>query len=278
MKPRQPEIPRRPRTHLPPGQEYSGLFSIFRMLKPWAWYLLGAGALVVGWVIAAWVIDASIILPGPELVLRRLGNYMGQSRFWSALGGTVIRVLAGFGLSLAVATVLGGLAGVFPGVRWAITPLLRLVQAVPVLAVILIALIWFGSEQVPVFTAVLMGMPVMTEGVIQGVRGADPGLVEMARAYRVPGFRIFTGIQLPSALPFLAAAARASLGLTWKVVVAAEVLAQPIHGIGTGMQGDKIILETPGVLAWTAAAVVLSAVSQGVFSLVLRGWRRYGRG
>jgi len=54
------------------------------------------------------------------------------------------------------------------------------------------------------------------------------------------------------------------LGLTWKVVIAGEVLAQPLHGIGTGMFQAKLYLETGEVFAWTVCAIVLSAVTEGL--------------
>jgi len=60
------------------------------------------------------------------------------------------------------------------------------------------------------------------------------------------------------------------LGLTWKVVIAGEVLAQPLHGIGTGMFQAKLYLETGEVFAWTVCAIVLSAVTEGLLNLVTK--------
>jgi hypothetical protein len=50
----------------------------------------------------------------------------------------------------------------------------------------------------------------------------------------------------------------AAVGITWKVVIAAEVLAMPIYSVGTKMQNARINLETAEVFAWTFVSIVLS--------------------
>lgn len=237
----------------------------------------GVVALLLLWTLAARLVGAEIIVPPPERVLFVVWDYLDRSEFWLALGGTVLRVLTGFGISLALSLTLGVAAGVSDSVRALLRPLLATIAALPVLAVILILLIWFGSELVPVVTAVLMTLPVMTEAVIGGIRGVEPTLIEMARLYRVPAHRIVARIQLPSLLPALFSGAAASLGLTWKVVVAAEILAQPIRAVGTEMQDARVMLETASVFAWTVAALVLSAVSQAIFRVAARRWGKHGR-
>jgi len=52
-----------------------------------------------------------------------------------------------------------------------------------------------------------------------------------------------------------------TLGLAWKVVVAGEVFSQPIHALGTGMQGARIQLETAEVFAWASAGILLCALT-----------------
>jgi NitT/TauT family transport system permease protein len=81
-------------------------------------------------------------------------------------------------------------------------------------------------------------------------------------------------VYLPSLFPFLASAGRTALGLTWKVVVAAEVLSIPRLGVGAELQEARIMLETAQVFAWTAVAILLSAVTDILFSLLTRKRRR----
>jgi NitT/TauT family transport system permease protein len=153
-------------------------------------------------------------------------------------------------------------------------PWMTVIKSTPVVSFILIALLWFGSSSVPVFVAILMTLPVMTEATAHGVRSSDPKLLEMARVYRMPEKDILAHIRLPSALPFLFSGAGASLGLTWKVVVAGEILSSPKYGIGSSMQTAKVHLETTRVFSLTLAAIALSIITELAFDALVRYSRR----
>ena len=58
------------------------------------------------------------------------------------------------------------------------------------------------------------------------------------------------------------------------MVVAAEVLSIPTHGVGAELQQARVLLETPVVFAWTAVAILLSAATDLLFSLITRRRRR----
>ncbi len=57
----------------------------------------------------------------------------------------------------------------------------------------------------------------------------------------------------------------ASLGLCFKVIIAAEVLSQPRYGIGTIFQIERARLNTAGVMALCILLIVLAALFEAVF-------------
>jgi ABC-type nitrate/sulfonate/bicarbonate transport system ATPase subunit len=137
------------------------------------------------------------------------------------------------------------------------------------MAVILIAFLWFGQERTPVFTAFLIVFPVMAANTSAGVRAVDLKLVELARVYGLSRPQRLGALYLPAIAPFIVGGLRSALSLCWKVVVAAEVLVQPLRALGTGMQRAKAQLETAELFAWTAAAVLAAALAQGLLTLAL---------
>jgi NitT/TauT family transport system permease protein len=172
--------------------------------------------------------------------------------------------------------VLGVAAGASSLARSGISPILTVLRATPVMSVILLALIWFQSNWVPVFVAFLMVFPILCGNTIEGVRNVDRGLLKMAQVYGVRRRRVIAGIYLPSIIPYLLAAMTSAVGITWKVVIAAEVLSQPLHAVGSGLQLAKYRLDTADVFAWTVIAIVLTALSEQGLELVDRSipWRR----
>jgi NitT/TauT family transport system permease protein len=222
---------------------------------------------LLAWKAAAAAVGKEIVLPPPERVLAEAVALFPTSRFLSALLATFLRGIAAFGLSALLGAAAGLAAGAWPLVGAALAPVLTVIRATPVLALVLIALLWFPSGFVPIFSAFLMAFPVMVTSAEEGARAADSRLVEMSSLFRVPRREVFLRLRLPAAAPHLIAGSKNALGLTWKVVVAGEILSQPVRALGTGMQESRILLESAGVFAWAAAAIALCGLTEWLLGL-----------
>lgn len=236
---------------------------------------VSTAALVGVWQLCSIAVASPFILPGPGPVFVDSLSLLSDRAFQATVAATCGRGVLAFSVSLALSFVLGFAAGMNDDVTAALKPWMSAVKATPVVAFILIALLWFGSSIVPVFVSVLMTLPVMTEAIAHGVRSSDSKLLEMARVYHYRRRDIFFNIRLPSAMPFFLAGAGASLGLTWKVVVAGEILSSPKYGIGSAMQTAKVHLETSRVFSLTLMAIALSVATELLFDQLVHASRRY---
>ena len=239
--------------------------------------VLASAVLLTLWKLGALAVGKAIILPSPEQVAAKFSELLGDARFYRAVGATTLRGLSAFGLAMILGSLSGFLAGLSRRFEGLLAPALLVIRATPVLAIILLALIWFPAGFVPVFSAVIMAFPIVSAEVSAAVRSVDPKLVEMARLFRASPARINLEVRLPSALPHFLAASRNALGLAWKVVVAGEVMSQPPEAIGSGMQAARVMLETTEVFAWAAAGILLCAFSDGLFDLILQAYTRQRR-
>jgi NitT/TauT family transport system permease protein len=230
----------------------------------------GLACVLLAWELASLAMGKAIILPSPLLVLRTALALYPRPLFLSSLFATFLRGLAAFALSAALGIAAGLASGIRPAFGAAIAPLLTIIRATPVLALVLLALLWFPAGFVPIFTAFLMAFPVMATSAAEGSKAADPRLLEMARLFRVPRRDIFFELRLPSAAPHLLAGAKSALGLSWKVVVAGEILSQPDRALGTGMQASRMLLESASVFAWAIAAVLLCGLTEWAFTAAAR--------
>lgn len=236
--------------------------------------------LLVLWEAVARIIGSQIIVPTPAATFIKLVRLLATPSFWTSVAATVSRGVLGFVISLAAGVLVGVAAGASSLIRSGVSPVLTVLRATPVMSVILLALIWFRTDWVPVFVAFLMVFPILCGNVMEGVRNVDVGLLRMAGVYEIPRKRVIAEIYLPSAVPYLIAAMRSAVGITWKVVVAAEVLSQPLHAVGTGLQLSKYRLDTAGVFAWTFVAIALTALSERALEWIERRipWHRSGNG
>lgn len=214
------------------------------------------------WKLASLFIGRAIILPPPEEVFLRTLSLLAGGQAWGRILATALRALGGFGISLLLGILTGLAAGRIRLFREFSDPFLISIRSVPVLSLILLAIIWFPTELVPVFICFLVVYPVVAGAVAAGVRGVDPELLELARVYRKPPDVVLRQIILPSMAPYLLSGISTGLGLTWKSVVAAEILCMPRRGIGASMQDAQLQLDTPGLFAWTVVIVILAACSE----------------
>jgi NitT/TauT family transport system permease protein len=228
------------------------------------------GVLLVLWQIGAVLVASPFILPGPVPVFFDALALVTDASFHSILGATFARGFLSFSISLILSFILGLLSGMNESFSAMLRPWMSAIKATPVVSIILIALLWFGSSNVPIFVSILMTMPVMTEAIAHGVKSSDTKLLEMAEVYRFSKKKILMNIRLPSALPFFLAGAGSSLGLTWKVVVAGEILSSPKFGLGSAMQTAKVHLETARVFSLTVTAILLSIATEILFDFFVK--------
>ncbi len=139
---------------------------------------------LIVWKILSLLIGREIILPPPELVIRQVVQLFQNKAVLSQVFPTMLRGLSGFALSFVLGILFGVAAGISKRFRWFLNPLLISIRSIPVLSLILLAIIWFRTELVPVFICFLVVFPILTGSVAAGVGRIDRELLEMAKIYR----------------------------------------------------------------------------------------------
>jgi NitT/TauT family transport system permease protein len=212
---------------------------------------------LLGWQFAATMIHLPLILPTPKQAFIQVILLLVTVAFWHHLGTTLSRGLIGFGIAFLFGLFIGVCAGSNNRIGAFFRPLIILTRSTPVMSVIILALIWFRRETVPIFVTFLMVFPIVVQNIIEGIHSIDHELIEMVTTYRVSNSQRFTKLYLPSLAPFLASGISAGLGITWKVLIAAEVIAYPSWGIGAQMDTARVYLQTDKVFAWTLVVIAL---------------------
>ncbi|PKP38863.1 MAG: ABC transporter permease [Bacteroidetes bacterium HGW-Bacteroidetes-15] len=216
------------------------------------------------WKIAALHFDSDFIIPPPEKTLLTTLDLFTQGDFIIVLGATVIRGLIGFVISLVFGVGLGILAGISPNFNAFLKPILITIRSTPVIAIILLALIWLNANSVPIFIAILTMFPFICTNVIDGITSVDSNIVEMATIYKIPKQRIINEVYIPAIMPFIISGASSAMGIGWRAIIIGEVLSQPRFGIGTVMQSAQTFLNVDAVIAWTIVAVVISYIFEKI--------------
>jgi len=225
------------------------------------------------WKMTSVIVARELILPSPEATVLYLLDLLSQAPAWIAIGSTLRRVLFSFMMNIVLSLITGIASGFSSRIDYLLKPVITVMKAVPTMGVILLSLIWFNSETAVVFVCTLIVFPVLYSAVVTGIRHLDKGLLEMHRVFRIRWPKTVLRFVLPSLRPYLIAGVMSGLGLSMKVIIAAEVLSQPKTGIGTMFQIERSALNTTGVFAWSLLVILLTACLDILFSELRK---RYG--
>jgi NitT/TauT family transport system permease protein len=207
------------------------------------------GFLAVWWV-GAYLATSSTLLPGPQRVALFAWHECLTGALPAAFGATLTRVLIAFVLAMLGGTALGYVSGRSARVNGWVDPWVVIGLNLPVLVVIVLAYIWVGlNDAAAILAVVLAKAPTVVVTVREGARALDPGLAEMARAFHLPPWRRLRHVVLPQLLPYIAAAGRSGLSITWKIVLVVELLGRP-SGVGYALNLFFQNFNVTGILAY----------------------------
>ena len=222
------------------------------------------------WHVISAVMNSPLVLPEPKDVFLRLISLLPQKAFQTAVFSTLARAVKAFLISLCLSLVLGILIGADENFAAFFRFPLSVIKATPVVSIILVAMFWFKSAAVPVFVSVLMTLPVLTETIAAGIKSTDRKLLDMSEVYCFSLWQKLRFVYVPSVLPYFFSGMLSALGLTWKVVVAGEILSLPKNSVGMALQTAKVHLETADVFAWTVTVVALSYCCELLFNMYIK--------
>ncbi|MCI9512779.1 MAG: ABC transporter permease subunit [Oscillospiraceae bacterium] len=228
------------------------------------------------WQAGSMALGSALLLPSPLHVLARLAALGAAAAFWRAVVLSASRIAGGFLLALTAGVGLAALSCRWRRVEELLSPAMLAIRSVPVASFTVLALLWVSAKNLSVLITFLMALPVLYAGALQGLRAADPALLEMGRVFRLSPLRRLRFLRLPALWPHLSAACAVSMGLSWKAGTAAEIIGIPAGSLGERMQQAKVYLNTADLFACTLAVVVLSlCFERGAVRLLRLGERLF---
>ena len=196
-----------------------------------------------------------LILPSPKSTFQTLWTMLHTESIMLDVMITVKRATWGFLISVGLGSVLGMLAGLFATASIMSRPLITILMGMPPIAWIVLAMIWFGTgDRTVIFTVIVASFPIVFVGALQGTRTLEGDLKDMSDSFKAPLLMKFTDVYFPHIFSYIFPAWIAALGMSWKIVVMAELLSTP-DGIGAALAVTRSHLDTAGALALVAIMI-----------------------
>jgi len=216
--------------------------------------------------------SGNILVASPLETVKALVGLIQTTEFWKAVGYSFAKIASGFFLAVAAGVLCAVAASVSGLVKALLSPMLRLIKAVPVASFIILALFLLpSSKNLSVLISFLMVLPVIYTNVLQGIEATNEELLEMAEVFRVSFGKRIRYIYLPAVLPYFVSACSVGLGFCFKSGIAAEIIGLPQNSIGERLYDAKLSLNTEELFAWTAVIVLVSVIFEKVVMLLVTG-------
>ena len=241
-----------------------------RQIWSTAWPKLAAVAIALGvWQAVVWSgWKEDYVLPGPDQVLPALGDLLSTGKFWTAVGITMRRALAGYALALVIGSVIGLAVSRIRLLRSAVGSLITGLQTMPSIAWFPLAILLFGlTERAIMFVVVLGAAPSIANGLIAGVDHVPPLMVRAGRMVGAKGVRLYRHVILPAALPTYVAGLKQGWAFAWRSLMAGELLVIVANrpSIGDQLQFAREFSRADQMLALMIVILVIGIVVDTVF-------------
>jgi NitT/TauT family transport system permease protein len=254
-----------------------------KLRKPMFNPTLRRGIISIAAVLAIWELGRRLhvpvfaAVPAPSEVLGALGGILGDNKFWNHWATSFTRVLTGFIAAQLIGIPLGLAMAMNRFTNQLIFPPLEILRPIPPLAWVPTAIIFWPTTELSIAFVIFLGaFFTVVLNVLSGARSIDARHVRAAASFGSRRSDIFWKIVLPATLPSIFTGMVVGMGITWEVVVAAEMIAGK-SGLGYFTWASYVGGNYPQIIIGMISIGIAGYLSSGLIRLlgkVATPWQR----
>jgi sulfonate transport system permease protein len=201
------------------------------------------------------------LLPAPSEVALAWSKVLTKVGYWESWYQSFMRVLLGFGAAQVIGIPFGLMLAVNKYFREIFFPPFEVLRPIPPLAWVPASLIFWPTNELSIaFVTFLGAFFTIVINVLGGARTIDIRFLRAAQSMGASQWDLFWRIILPGTLPSIFTGAAVGMGITWEVVVAAEM----ISGGGTQGGGGLGFFIWNSYMGGSLPQIVVGMISIGI--------------
>jgi len=241
-------------------------------LKQWGRVLVVIAVFYAGWLIG-WELLAragfwpTYIFPRAIPVLQTIWDNFINGHFPEAILASLRRLAIGYLIALGIGLGLGVLMGRIQTAQLTIGSVALGMQALPSIAWLPLALIWFGLDESAIIFVIVMGVVFsVAMATATGIRSIPPQLERAARNLGAKGESLLTDLILPASFPQMVSGMKQGWSFAWRSLIAAEMVYSTV-GLGHMLWVGREFSDLELVLAVMVVIVMVGlAADQLIFN------------
>ena len=252
---------------------------VFFMKNKYLIFSLSVLATGIIWELISKYVGNNVIFPDLMSILLEIKLIICKNTFFREIYSTFARILCAFLISIVSSLILGIISANFRIVRIFLKPQISFIKYAPVIAMIVLVLIWFPKEISPLVIGTIISFPIFYDNIVGSINNIDPEIKKLISVFHINRKDSVIKIYFPALLFNLVNILSSVFGLILKTVIAGEIYSQPKYGVGSGILNEKITLNTQGVIAWIIIIVFFSLILDFAFRIFrnkVMFWRKNG--
>ena len=237
-------------------------------IRKYSFYLTGILIIILTWIIYSNSQNNEIIFPSLSNILNSLLILLKEKRTYILLLSTIGRIigslLSAFLISLII-TLIYSISNVSINL---FKPILTISKSTPLIIISLFIWMAFSSDFGPIFINILMVVPIITEGLINGINSIEKDLVDQIKLEPINKIKKYIFLDLPINKNIIIMVLLQTFGLSFKVMIMAEYICQTNNSIGKTLNIIKGNLEMNNLLAWGIIIVIIVSIIEIIINKV----------
>jgi len=165
------------------------------------------------------------LVPPPSAVAVSWAGLIGNPSYWQSWYMSFLRVFGGFLAAMLIGIPLGLFMAVNKTFHGLYFPTFEVMRPIPPLAWVPASIIFWPTQELSIaFVTFLGAFYTIVINVLGGAKSINKQYLQAAQSMGASQWDIFRRIVLPATLPSIVVGSAVGMGITWEVVVAAEMI------------------------------------------------------
>jgi NitT/TauT family transport system permease protein len=204
-------------------------------------------------------------VPPPTVVLNSWLPLLQDPGYWYSWYQSSRRVLSGFVAAMIIGIPFGLAMATSRAFNDISFPVFEILRPIPPLAWVPAAIIFWPTQELSIGFVIFLGaIYTIMLNVIGGARSIDIRFFQAARSMGSSNWDIFRRIILPGVLPSIVVGCEVGIGITWNVVVAAEMISGGGGAIQSSAGGGLGFFIWNSYIGFSYPQIVVGMISIGI--------------
>ncbi|HBL23267.1 MAG TPA: ABC transporter permease [Deltaproteobacteria bacterium] len=235
-----------------------------------AWGALPVAVFIMVWEIVGRfdLFPGQFFFPPFSTVVKEFYHLTANGVLGKNFASSLVRVLIGLCSGSIAGIIVGVIMGWRSVINRALNPIISLLYPIPALGWLPLLMLWIGiNEMLPITIIFICSFFPVVYNTVTGIRNVDKRYIQAAETLGASNMRILCKVIIPLALPNIFTGLRLEAGMSWRVLIAAEMVAIPT-GIGALLMQAESLVRVDIIMVCLIVLSVMCLLFERVFVIM----------